>query len=87
VPVAAAGLADVGTADPHPGVAGRVGDQGGEKFAVGGLDRGAGGERPARLGDAAGERVADQLELPEVEHPRHPGGGELMRDVDPSQPL
>jgi hypothetical protein len=87
VPVATAGLADVGAADPHPRVAGRVGDQRDEKLLVGGLDRGAGGERLARLCDPVGERVADQLELTEVEHPRHSGGGDPVRDLDPSQPF
>jgi hypothetical protein len=63
VPVAAAGQAELGAADPHPGVGGRVGQQRGEKFLVGGLDGGALGERPLRVGDAVGERVADPLEL------------------------
>jgi hypothetical protein len=88
VPVAAAGLTDIGAADSQPAVAGRVGQHRGEQLAVGGLDRGALGERPLRRGDLAGKRVADLLELTEVEHPRRPGGGgDPVRDADPAEPL
>ena len=87
MPVAAAGQAEVGAADPHPAVAGGVGEQSLEQFAVGGLEGGALGERPARLGDPDGERVADLLELTEVEHARRPGGTDPVRDDDPAQPL
>jgi hypothetical protein len=58
VPVAAAGLADVGPADPQPGMLGRGGDQRGQQLAVGGLDRGAALQRAVRVADAVGEGVA-----------------------------
>jgi hypothetical protein len=85
--VTAAGLTDVGAADPHPAVVLRGGKHGGEKFAVGLLDEGTIGERPARLGDAGGERVAHLLQLTEVEDARLAGSRDPMRDVDPAEPL
>ena len=87
MPVAAAGLADVGAADPQPVVGGRVGQHRGEERAVGLLDGVALGERPARVGDAAGERVTNFLELAEVEHPRRPRGGDPVRHVDAPESL
>jgi len=85
VPVAAARLADVGAADPQPVVGGGVGQHRGEERAVGLLDGVALGERPPRVGGAAGERVTDLLELTEVEHPRRTRGGDPMRHVDPPE--
>jgi hypothetical protein len=87
VPVAAAGLADVVAADPDPRIALREGEQVGKKFAVGLLDEGALGERPVRLAEAGRERVADLLQLTEVEHSRRPGGGDPMGHGDPAHPL
>jgi hypothetical protein len=68
--VTAAGLADVGAADPHPAVVARRLDQGGEKFAAGGLGRGPRGERGAGIAGTLGEGVAQALELAEVEQAR-----------------
>jgi hypothetical protein len=68
--VTAAGLADVGAADPHPAVvAGRL-DQGPQQFAVGTLGRGPRGEGGTGVADALGQRVAQALELAEVEQSR-----------------
>jgi hypothetical protein len=82
--VAAAGLTDIGAADAEPAVPVRGSEHLGEQLAIGGLDRGAGGERRAGVGDPAGERVPHLLELTEPEHPRRPGGADPMRDGDPA---
>ena len=87
MPVAAARLADIGAADADPRVALRGEEHVGEKFAVGLLDEGAVGERPVGLGEAGRERIADLLQLTEVEDPRRPGGGDPIRDVDPAEPF
>ena len=68
-------------------VALRGGEHVGEQLAVGLLDDGALGERAAGLGDAGRERVADLLQLTEVEHARRPGGADPVRDVDPAHAL
>ena len=86
MPVAAAGQADIGAADPQPVVLGGGGKHVLEELTIGLLDRGALGERPTGLGDAGSERVADALQPAEVEHPRRPRGDDPVRDVDPSQP-
>jgi hypothetical protein len=85
--VAAAGQAEVGAADPQPPVGGRVGDHRLDELTVGLLEGLALGKRAARLGEATGERVAQFLQLTEVEHPRRPHGGHPVRDEHPSQPL
>jgi hypothetical protein len=87
VPVAAAGLADVGAADADPAVTLRGGDQVDKKFAVGLLDEGALGEDAVRLGDLGGERVAHALQPPEVEHPGLPHGLDQVRHLHPPEPL
>ena len=87
MPVTAARLADVGAADPNPAVVLRRGKHLGEKFAVGLLDQGALGERAVGLGEAGSERVADLLQLAEVEDPRRPGGVDPVGDVDPAHAL
>lgn len=87
MPVAAAGLADVGAADAQPGVLGGGGEERGQKLTVGGLDRGAIGERLPGVADAGREGVAELLELTEVEHPRRPAGADPVRDLDPAEPL
>ncbi len=70
----AAGQAEVGAADPHPAVvAGRL-DQGVQQFAVGRLGGGLRGERGAGLAGTLGKRVAQALELAEVEQARRRGG-------------
>jgi hypothetical protein len=85
VPVAAAGLADVGAADADPRVALRGGEHVLEQLAVGLLDEGALGEGAVGLGEAGRERVADLLQLAEVEDPWRPGGDYAVRHVDPAE--
>jgi len=85
--MATARLADIGAADPQPAILGGRGDHRRQQLAVGGLDRGALGERGARLADAGGEGIAHLLQPTEIEHPRRPGGGDPVRDVDPPEPL
>jgi hypothetical protein len=87
VPVAAAGLADVVAADPDPRIALREGEHVGKKFAVGLLDEGAVGECAVGIAEAGRERVADLLQLTEVEHPRRPGGADPVGDGDPAHAL
>lgn len=87
MPVAAAGLTDVGAADPHPAVVLRGGKHLAQKFAVGLLDEGALGQGAARLGDPGGERVAHLLQLAEVEDARLAGGRNPVRDAHPPEPL
>jgi hypothetical protein len=87
VPVAAAGSADVGAADPDPRVALRGGEHVGEQLPVGLLDEGARGEGAVALGEAGRERVADLLQLTEVEDARRPGGVDPVGDVDPRHAL
>lgn len=87
MPVAAAGLADVVAADPDPGITLREGEHVGKQFAVGLLDEGALGERLVGLAEAGRERVADLLQLTEVEYARRPGGVDPVRDGDPPHAL
>jgi hypothetical protein len=87
VPVAAAGLADVVATDPDPRVALREGEHVGKQLAVGLLEEGALGERLVGLADAGRERVADLLQLTEVEDARWPGGIDPIGDVDAAEPL
>ena len=87
MPVPAARLADVGAADPDPGIALGSDQQVGQQLAVGLLDEGALGERSVGFGAAGRERVADLLQLTEVERARRPGGGDPMGDVDPAHAL
>ncbi|MBS1862461.1 MAG: hypothetical protein JSS68_12200 [Actinobacteria bacterium] len=87
MPAAAARLADVGAADPHPAVALRRGQHLAEQLAVGLLDQGALGEGTVRFGDASGERVAHLLEPAEPEDARRPGGLDPVRHVHPPEPL
>jgi hypothetical protein len=82
--VAAAGLADVGAADPHPLVVLRHGEHVGQQFAIALLDEGAGGEGVVGFGEAGRERVAHLLQLTEVEDARRPGRGDPVGDVDPA---
>ena len=87
MPVAAARQAEVGAADPQPAVVGGGGKHLVEEVAVGGLDRGALGERAVRLGDPGGEGIAEFLELTEPEDARRPGSAHPVRDDDPAEPL
>jgi hypothetical protein len=87
VPVATAGQAEVGAADPQPAMGGRGREHVVEKFAVGRLEGGALGEGELGVGDAQGEGVANFLELTEAEDARRPGGPDPMRDDDPPEPL
>jgi hypothetical protein len=83
--VAAARLADIGAADADPGVALRGDEHVGEKVAVCLLDEGALGERTVGFGEAGRERIADLLQLTEVEDARRPDGVDPVRDVDPAE--
>jgi hypothetical protein len=85
--VAAARQAEVGAADPHPAVGGRVGKHLVEQFAVRLLDGVALDQRPARFRGAVGKRVAQLLQLTEVEHPGRPRGGDPVRHGDPAEAL
>jgi hypothetical protein len=85
--VAAARLADIGAADPDPRVALRGDEEVGEKFAVGLLDQGALGKGAVGFGEARRKRVADFLQLTEVEDARWPGGVDPVRDLDPAHAL
>ena len=87
MPVPTAGLADVGTADPDPLVVLRGSEHVLEQFTVGLLDEGALGEGAMRLGEAGRERVADLLQLAEVEDARRPDGVDPIRHVDAPHPL
>jgi hypothetical protein len=86
VPVAAAGQAEVGAADPHPLVLLRGGKHPLHQFPVGLLDGVAVGERAVRFADAAGERVAHFLQLTEPEHPRRSRSRDPVRHGDPAEP-
>jgi hypothetical protein len=85
--MAAPRLADIGAADADPRVALRGGEHVLQKFAVGLLDEGAVGEGAVGFGEAGRERVADFLQLAEVEDPRRPRGTDPIGNLDPSQPL
>jgi hypothetical protein len=85
--VAAARLADVEAADADPGVALRRDEHVGEQLPVGLLDEGALGEGAVGFGEAGRERVADLLQLAEVEQARRPGGVDPVGDGDPAHAL
>jgi hypothetical protein len=85
--VAAARLADIGAADADPRIALRGDEHVGEKFAVRLLDEGPVGERAVGVGEAGRERVANLLQLTEVEDARRPGGVDPIGDVDPTEPF
>lgn len=87
MPVSAAGLADVGAADPDPAVVLRGGEHLRKELAVGLLDQGALGEGALGLGEAGRERVADLLQLTQVEDAGRPGGADPVGHVDPAHAL
>jgi hypothetical protein len=87
VPVAAAREAEVVATDPQPAIGGWVGKHLVEEFAVGLLEGIALEERATGIGEAAGERVADLLELAQIEHPRRSRGGDPVRYDDAPEAL
>ncbi|MBS1894413.1 MAG: hypothetical protein JST59_24190 [Actinobacteria bacterium] len=78
---------EVGAADPQPAEAIGVGEHLVKELAVGLLEGIALHQGAARLGDPTGERVADLLELTQVEHPRRSRGGDPVRDDDAPESL
>jgi hypothetical protein len=70
VPVAAAGLADVGARDPQPLVLGRSREHVLEQLAVARLQLAALLQRHTHLADPLRQRVANPLELLETRDPR-----------------
>jgi hypothetical protein len=72
VPVAAAGLADVGAGDAQPLVLGGRGQHPPQQLTIARLDLGLPGERGPGGGDPRRERVAHLLQLPEAGDPRLP---------------
>jgi hypothetical protein len=88
VPVAAAGLADVGAGDSQPLVLSRRGQHSPQQLAVAGLDLGLLGERGPRGGDPRCECVAHLLQLLEAGDPRLPeGGGNPAVEREPGEGL
>lgn len=87
MPVAAARQAEVGAADAQPPVTLRGGEHVVEEGAVGVLEGDPLGERAVRLGDAAGKRIAELLQLTEPEHPRRSRGTDAVRHLDPAESL
>jgi hypothetical protein len=85
--VAAAGQAEVAATDPQPAVGGGIGKHLVEELAVGLLEGIALDQRAPRLGEAPGERVADLLELAQVEYPRRSRSGDPVRHDDASETL
>jgi hypothetical protein len=88
VPVAAAGLADVGTAHLHPLEVRRRGQHLSQQLAVAGLDPGPLAQPQAGIGHPLGQIVAQLLELTEVEHSRlGRNRADQVIDLDPSESL
>jgi hypothetical protein len=86
--VTAAGLADVGAADPQPAVVPRRLDQGMQQLAVGGLEGGLRREDGGGLPRAFGELVAHALEGAEIEQAGHGRrGGDPVGDVEAAEAL
>jgi hypothetical protein len=77
--VAATGLADIATRDPHPLEASRVLDHATKQLAIVGLDQGALVEHQPGLADPGGEVIAHPLELAEAKDARLGG-----RRLDPA---
>lgn len=71
--MAAPGLPDVLVGDPDPGKALRLGDQALEQLAVALLDVAAVGQPTSDVLDAGHERIANTLQLGDVEDPRPAG--------------
>jgi hypothetical protein len=63
-------LADVGAGDANPLVSGGVGEHAAQQLAVALPELGLLGERPPRLADPLGQRVAHPLQLLEAGDPR-----------------
>jgi len=88
VPVAAAGLADVGAGDPHPPVLGGRVEHAPQQLAVLGLELGLIAQGEAGGSDPVGQRVADPLQLPEAGDPgRAARRGDPGVDRDPRKGL
>jgi hypothetical protein len=85
--VAAARQAEIGAADPQPVEAGGIGEHLVEQLPVGLLEGIPLDQRAPRLRDATGERVADLLQLAQVEHPRGSRRRHPMRHVDATEPF
>ncbi len=88
MPVAAAGLADVGAGDPHPLVLLRRREHLLEQIAIARLQLVLATQGATRLGDAVGEGVADALQVLQPRHSRRVrGGGHLGVDGDAREGL
>ncbi len=88
MPLPAARLADLGAGDLDPLELGGIGQHRAQQLALAGLLAAALAQRRARLGDPLRQRVAQALELTEVEDPRLAGGrGNSVLDDDPSEAL
>lgn len=75
MPVTAAGLADVGARYPHPFVLGGRSQHALQKLAVAGLELGTLSQSQPCLPDPRRQRIADRLQVAQVEGPRLAGDG------------
>lgn len=88
MPVATAGLTDVGAGDPHPLVLGRRREHLLEQLSIARLQLILPVQGPARLGDPVGEGIADALQVLQPGHPRSArSGGHLGIDRNPRKGL
>ncbi len=88
MPVAAAGQAEVVTADLDPLEVRRGGQHPAQQLAVEGLDAGLLAQRQPRLGDPLRQLVPQPLELAEVENPRLDcDRGDAIVELDASEGL
>jgi len=70
MPVAATGLADIGTRDLQPLVASRIVQHALEQLTVAGLELDLLAQPALGGADSRGERVADRLQIAQAECPR-----------------
>ena len=88
MPDAAAGFADVGAGDPQPLVLGRRGQHALQQLPVAGLELGALLQLAPRRADPGCERVANRLQVAEVERPRlSRDGSDSGVDLQPRESL